>query len=96
MYIGELTVHTWDLSVAIGHTPAWDADVVRTALESIQAMVPAEGRMEAFDQIRAGMPPEARDFPPPYQEAFEPQAGAAAIDRLVAWCGRNPAWAPAV
>lgn len=91
MYTSELTTHTWDLATATGQRPAWDDAVVAVALASIQAMLPAEGRIEAFETAFANLPAEyqgERAFP--FAAAVEVPDGAPLIDRLVAWTGRTP------
>jgi uncharacterized protein (TIGR03086 family) len=78
IYINEVTVHTWDLAVATGQTPDWDAEVVATALESIQRGLPAEGRSGDGDYVI------------PFDDVVETHDDAPTIDRLVAWNGRRP------
>ena len=91
-YVNEVVVHTWDLAVATGQRPVWDDDVVTVALERMPAL-PAEDRLALFEQISAdmGLP----EVGVPFAEAVPVSADAAAIDRLVAWNGREPRWAPA-
>ena len=86
-YLSELTVHTWDLATATGQQPDWDDAVVDTALASRQ-ILPAEDRLALFEQISAdmGLPEVAV----PFAEAVPVPDDAPAIDRLVAWNGRDP------
>lgn len=77
-YVSEMTVHTWDLATAIGATVAWDDSVVGPALAGLVANLPAEPR-GGVDGI-------------PFDPVVSTPADAAAIDQLVAWTGRNPAW----
>ena len=86
-YFSELTVHTWDLAVATGQQPHWDDIVVNAALEA-RPILPAENRRALFEQISAamGLPEVAM----PFAEAIPVADDAPAIDRLVAWNGRDP------
>ncbi len=75
-YIGELTVHTWDLATAIGRTAAFDQRLLTPALAAAKDKVPAAMR---GDGIPFGpVVPVADDAP--------------LIDQLVGWMGRHPAW----
>ncbi len=78
IYVGEITVHTWDLAVAIGAEVDWDPAAVETALISITTGLPAEPR--------GG--PDGIPFDPVVPTAED----ATAIERTVAWTGRDPAW----
>lgn len=86
-YFSELTVHTWDLAVATGQQPDWDDTVVTAALEA-RAILPAENRRAVFEQISAAM--GLAEVAIPFAEAVPVAADAPAIDRLVAWNGRDP------
>jgi uncharacterized protein (TIGR03086 family) len=77
-YTGELSTHTWDVAAATGQQPAWDERVLAAALAASSRMLPAEGRGEGI----------------PFGPVVPVAADAPAIDRLVAWQGRNPAWRP--
>ena len=90
-YVAELTVHTWDLARATGQQPAWDDEVLTMSLDVMREILPAEGRREMFDAIRATMPEEMRGGPDPYDAAEPVAADAALIDQLVAHVGRRPA-----
>ena len=90
MYTSELSVHTWDLARATGQRPAWDDDVLTVALASIQVDLPGGNRAAMFDAMRETMPPELRDFTPPFAEVVPVPDDAPLIDRLVAWTGRRP------
>ncbi len=86
-YFSELTVHSWDLATATGQQPDWDDTVVIAALRA-RHFLPAENRRALFEAISA-----ARGLPEvgvPFAEAIPVGADAPAIDRLVAWNGRNP------
>jgi len=89
-YVNELSVHTWDLSRAIGVEPQWEDDVLQVGLDGISHVLPASGRTEMFEQMMANVPPQFRPAPP-FGDAVEVPADAPLIDRLVAWNGRNPA-----
>lgn len=86
-YFSELTVHTWDLAAATGQQPEWDDAVVTAALEA-RAILPAENRRAVFEQISAAM--GLAEVAIPFAEAVPVAADAPAIDRLVAWNGRDP------
>lgn len=87
-YFSEVTVHTWDLATATGQQPEWDDTVVAAALQGARRILPAENRRALYDQISA-----ARGFDEvavPFAEAVPIDGDAPAIERLVAWCGRDP------
>lgn len=73
-YIGELTVHAWDLAVATGREADLDPALAVGALAPYQAMVPAERR--------------GGDIP--FSPVVEVGADAGPYERLVAWTGRDP------
>lgn len=89
-YIAEISIHTWDLAAATGQTPAWDAEVLEVSLDVMQIVLPAIGRREMFDAIRATMPAEMQGEPDPYDAAVEVSDDAPLIDRLLAHVGRAP------
>lgn len=87
-YFSELTVHTWDLATATGRQPDWDDTVVAAAFDGARRILPAENRRDLYEQISA-----ARGFDEvavPFAEAVPIPDDASAIDRLVAWNGRDP------
>ena len=86
-YFSELTVHTWDLAAATGRQPHWDDTVLTAALEARQIR-PAENRRAVFEEISAALGLE--QVAVPFAEAVPVPADAPAIDRLVAWNGRDP------
>jgi len=86
-YFSELTVHTWDLATATGQQPPWDDTVVTAALEA-RPILPAENRRALFEEISAAMGLD--EVAIPFAEAVPIPADAPAIDRLVAWNGRDP------
>ena len=86
-YVSELTVHTWDLAVASGQDPDWDLAVVEAALAS-RDFLPAENRLDLYAEISAQMGLE--EVAVPFAEAITLPDDASAIDRLVAWTGRDP------
>ncbi len=81
MYLSELLVHTWDLARATDQLPIWDDDAVAAALTFMEMALPADTRGDA------------EDAEVPFAPVVPTAADAAPIDRLVAWCGRNPDWA---
>lgn len=86
-YFSELTVHTWDLATATGQQPHWDDTVITAALEA-RPILPAENRRALFEEISAAMGLD--EVAIPFAEAVPVPADAPAIDRLVAWNGRDP------
>lgn len=86
-YLSELTVHTWDLATATGQQPRWDDAVVTAALRGPQVL-PAENRRALFEQISAASGLD--EVAIPFAEAVPLPDDAPAIDRLVAWNGRDP------
>ncbi|MDZ7883721.1 MAG: TIGR03086 family metal-binding protein [Mycobacterium sp.] len=87
-YFSELTVHTWDLATATGQQPDWDDAVVAAAFGAARQMLPAENRRGLYEEISA-----ARGFDEvavPFAEVVPVPDDAPAIDRLVAWNGRDP------
>ena len=86
-YFSELTVHTWDLATATGQQPDWD-DAVITAALAAGDFLPAENRRALFEEISTAMGLD--EVAIPFAEAVPIPDNAAAIDRLVAWNGRDP------
>ncbi len=86
-YFSELTVHSWDLATATGQQPRWD-DVVLTAAIEARPILPAENRRAVFEGISAAMGLD--EVAIPFAEAVPVAVDASAIDRLVAWNGRDP------
>jgi uncharacterized protein (TIGR03086 family) len=86
-YFSELTVHTWDLAMATGQRPDWDDTVVTAALAA-RDFLPAENRRALFEEISAAMGLDQIAIP--FAEAVPIPDDAPAIDRLVAWNGRDP------
>jgi uncharacterized protein (TIGR03086 family) len=89
-YLGEVTVHTWDLATATGQRPEWDGTVVGAAYQAYVRSLPPAGRAGMVQGIRDQLPPELRDEPSPFADPVEVADGAPVIDRLVAWTGRRP------
>ncbi|MGV0735730.1 TIGR03086 family metal-binding protein [Mycobacterium syngnathidarum] len=87
-YLSELTVHTWDLATATGQQPDWDDRVVMAALAASRQILPAENRLALYEQISAARGLD--EVGVPFAEAVPISDGAPAIDRLVAWNGRDP------
>ena len=86
-YFSELTVHTWDLATATAQQPDWDDTVVAAALEA-RKILPAENRLALYEEISAAM--GIAEVAVPFAEAVKIPDDAPAIDRLVAWNGRDP------
>lgn len=89
-YLGEVTVHTWDLATATSQRPVWDDMVVGAAYEAYRRALPPTGRAGMVQAIREHLPPEVRDAPSPFADPVEAAETAPLIDRLVAWTGRRP------
>ena len=75
-YIGELSVHSWDLATALGRTDMLNDALATAALPAYMDKVPAEPR---GPEIPFGPVVEVGDDATPYE-------------RLVAWTGRDPRW----
>ncbi len=86
-YFSELTVHTWDLATATGQQPDWDDTVVTAALAA-RDFLPAENRRALFEEISTAMGLDQVAIP--FAEPVPIPDDALAIDRLVAWNGRDP------
>lgn len=76
-YVQELTVHAWDLAAATGRTAGLD-DALAAAVE---------------DTAHRALPAEPRGGPIPFGPPVPAAPDAAATTRLVAWLGRDPAFA---
>lgn len=87
-YFSELTVHTWDLATASGQQPDWDDTVVTAALAAARRMLPPENRRALYEAISAARGLD--EVGVPFAEAVPISDDAPAIDRLVAWNGRDP------
>jgi len=86
-YFPELTVHTWDLAIATGQQPDWDDTVVAAALAA-RDFLPAENRLALYEEISNSMGLD--EVAVPFAEPVLIPDDAPAIDRLVAWNGRDP------
>jgi len=76
-YIGELSVHAWDLAMALGTPKVLNAGLATAALPAYMEKVPAEPRG-----------PEI-----PFGPVVEVGPDAGPYEKLVAWTGRDPRWA---
>lgn len=74
IFTSEILTHTWDLASAVGAAVAWDEQVVEGALATMQF----------------GLPAEPRGGEIPFGPVVAVADDAPAIDRLVAWLGRQP------
>ncbi|MGE0728666.1 MAG: TIGR03086 family metal-binding protein [Acidimicrobiia bacterium] len=77
MYVSELLTHTWDLAEATGQRPDYPEAIAETSLALMQQALTADMRT---DEV-------------PFGSVVDTAADAPAIDRLVAWTGRDPRWA---
>jgi uncharacterized protein (TIGR03086 family) len=87
-YFSELTVHTWDVATATGQQPDWDDTVVAAAFDGARQILPAENRRALYEEISAASGLD--EVAVPFAEAVPISDDAPAIDRLVAWNGRDP------
>ncbi len=87
-YISELTVHTWDLAAATGQQPDWDDVVVQSAFDAMRGMLPVDNRLSRYEEISAARGLD--EITVPFGEAVPISEEAPAIERLVAWTGRDP------
>ena len=90
MYTSEISVHTWDLATATGQRPDWNTEAIQVSLATMHQALPADGRIEEFEAVRANMPEGEEGFNHPFGEAVATAANASLIDQLVAWTGRTP------
>ncbi|MCU1391938.1 MAG: hypothetical protein JWM34_366 [Ilumatobacteraceae bacterium] len=86
IYTSEVSVHTWDLAIATGQQPAWETPVLDMALGAMQRGLPGEGRMESFGVVDGNTDGIAI----PFRDVVPTGPDATPIERLVAWCGRDP------
>lgn len=89
VYVDELVVHAWDLSRATGQDPEWDPDVLEVASVAIHQQLPVADRRPMWEAIAATLP-EGVEWRDPFGNAVDVPDDAPAIDRLVAWNGRQP------
>jgi uncharacterized protein (TIGR03086 family) len=89
IYTNEITVHTWDLAQGTGQQPAWDATVLMVADRAIHDQLPMADRTPMWEAAKQALPPDF-EWEDPFGPAVEVPADAPAIDRLVAWNGRQP------
>lgn len=78
-YVGELTVHAWDLARATGREDVLDPALAETALPIYHQILPTEL-------------PRGGDIP--FGDVVDVPTDASAYDRLVAFTGRDPQWRP--
>lgn len=81
MPTAEFSVHAWDLAAAIGADRDLDPVPAERALAMMQGMLQPEMRGSEADGKAFG----------PEQEGTD---GMSAVDRLVAFAGRDPHWSP--
>jgi uncharacterized protein (TIGR03086 family) len=79
-YTQELTVHAWDLAIAVGRPDLLDDSLA-------EAMVPV---------VRRFLPAEMRGGHVPFGPVVEVSEDAPPYARLVGWLGRDPGWASPV
>lgn len=89
VFTNEITVHTWDLAETTAQSPGWDEAVVAVADAAIRAQLPLADRTDMWAAASAALPPGV-DWKEPFANAVEIPPDANAIDRLVAWNGRQP------
>ncbi len=90
VYTSELTVHTWDLATATGQQVGWNEQVLHMSLAASRSALPGGDREAGFAAMAAKLPPHMSANTRPFGNPIDPAHGAALIDQLVAWYGRNP------
>ena len=75
VWAGELVAHSWDLAVAIGVEPNWPEPDTEISYQMASSSLPDDGRH--LEEM-------------PFSPAIELSDDAPAIERLVAWLGREP------
>jgi uncharacterized protein (TIGR03086 family) len=88
-YVSEITTHTWDLATATGQQAAWDNDVCRLSLDTMQRELPMVDRTPVWEAFRANAPANMQ-FDAPFANAVAVSTDAPLIDQLVGWTGRQP------
>ena len=88
-YVNELVVHTWDLAQAIGELPTWDDGALQVAYTAIVGQLPEADRTQRWAGVQGSLP-EGVPFHVPFTNAVAIDDDAPLIDRIVAWCGRQP------
>lgn len=89
VYTNEMTMHAWDLAVATGQQPEWNADVLAASLAVMHQQLPMADRAPIWDAVFAQVP-EGVPVEVPFANAVDVSDDAPLIDRLVAWNGRQP------
>lgn len=75
-YVGELTVHAWDLARTIGREDLLVDELAEASLPPYRQVLPADARGGAI----------------PFGPVVPVSDDAGAYARLVAWTGRDPGW----
>lgn len=91
VYTSELAVHAWDLAVATGLEPDWDAPSLEFALVAIHHQLPMADRAPMWEATKQQLPAD-HPWTDPFGPAVPVADDAPLIDRLVAWNGREPSW----
>lgn len=88
-YVNEVIVHTWDLAQAVGCDPKWDPEVLAVADAAIRAQLPTADREPLWAAVKEQLP-DGYPWEDPFGPAVEVPDDAPALDRLLAWNGRDP------
>lgn len=91
-YVSELVVHTWDLARGIGAQPTWSDETIATAYAVMRKQLPIADRTPMWQAMaeQFGVGPDEIEQFAPFANAVPVADDAPALNRLLAWVGRDP------